>query len=305
MLIPDSIVLAFLTSAVAALAFYMVYGAGQMNISQAGFMAVGAYAAALSMRSEQFPLWLGLIIGLAVATVLSLALAVVTAKLGGVYLAVATLAFVVVVQQVIIVNPSIGGAVGLPGIPRLLGVREAAIVTLVVVLFVRRLVGSRLGFEMRTAREDVVTARAIGINLRSLRLRTAVVSAWLAAIAGAMEALSTSFVGPSDFGFSALIAILAIAVVGGTDRWWGPVLGAIVITVLPEVTRFAAGWREILTGILILGVILLFPEGLVGAVLRVNRWWRRFFGRSRPEMPIREEPNDPLMGVEDSRGAAP
>lgn len=267
----DAVWLAFLTSSVAALSFYLVYAAGQLNVSQPGFMAVGAYAVALSTTREGLGLVPSLLIAFVLITVLALLLDLVTERLGGVYLAMATLAFVIVVQQLIVINPSVGGAVGINAIPRLLTIPRAAAILIVVSLVIRRLMRSRLGYEMRTAREDVVAARAMGINLRSLRRRTALASAWVAGLAGVMEAMHSSFVGPSDFGFGRLIVILGIAIVGGTDRWWGPISGAIFLTVLPEFTRGIARYREVIAGALILGVIIAFPEGVVGGVLRLKR----------------------------------
>lgn len=268
----DAVWLAFLTSSVAALAFYLVYAAGQLNVSQPGFMAIGAYSVALSTTREGLSLVPSLIIAFAVITVLALLLDLVTERLGGVYLAMATLAFVIVVQQLIVINPSVSGAIGIHGIPRMLTIPRALAILVVVSLVIRRLMRSRMGYEMRTAREDVVAARAMGIDLRALRRRTAIASAWVAGLAGVMEAMHSSFVGPSDFGFGRLIVILGIAIVGGTDRWWGPISGAIFLTVLPEFTRGIARYRDVIAGLLILGVIVVFPEGVVGGVMRLKRW---------------------------------
>lgn len=304
MILSEALWLALVTNAVAALAFYLVYSAGQLNVSQPGFMAMGAYAVGLA-TTNGVPLWQGAALGLVLITAVAVLLALVTARLGGVYLAMATLAFVVVVQQLIIISPNLGGAVGIPGIPRLLSLGWGFLALLLVAVFVRTLMRTRLGYEMRTAREDTISARSVGIDLRRLRIKTAILSAWVAGAAGGMEALHSSFVGPSDFGFATLIVILGIAIVGGTDRWWGPVLGAVFLTVLPELTRATADYREIVAGVLILGVMVAFPEGLVGVVLRAKRLVTRRRSPKTPPPPRVTPASEPVVptGTETGRSS--
>jgi len=258
------------TNMVAAISFYLVYAAGMMNLSQAGFMAIGAYAIAIAAKSSVVPFWLGALLGFVVITTVALMLAGITARLGGIYLGMATLAFIIVIQQLIIINPHLGGAVGIHGIPRLITPASALCIVVLVSFLARVIMKSRLGYEMRIVREDHIAAQSMGINVLVVRLQTSVLSAWIAGIAGAMEALHTNFIGPHDFGFPLLIGILSFAIVGGTDRWWGPLIGALLLTFLPQTTRAFRDYREIISGALILSVMLAFPEGTVGIVLRLR-----------------------------------
>lgn len=271
----DVVWLTFLVNAMAGLSFYVVYAAGQFNVSQPGFMLIGAYAAAVATTQSNFPAWYGVPAGIAIVMAVAFLLSRLTARLHGVYLAIATLSFVVIAQQVVIINPGLGGASGLFLIPLHVDLPRAALLLVGVAALVRLIMRSRLGYEMRTAREDEVSAEAIGIHIPSLRLKTALLSACIAALAGAALALSTGFVNPQVFGFSSLISILAIAIVGGTDRWWGPVLGAGLLTILPELTRTANEWREVMYGALILAIIIFFPDGMVGVALRLRDWFAK------------------------------
>ncbi len=263
----------------------MVYSAGMLNVAQPGFMAIGGYSAALAL-TRGFPLWQGLLIGFIVIAIVAYILAHVTARLTGVYLAVATMAFMLIVQQLIVINPSIGGAVGIHGIPMLLNPWSGFLILAGVSLFAYGIMKSRLGYEMRIVREDEVAARSVGIDVRAVRIQTCLLSAWVAGIAGTMNATHSSFIGPDDFGFSTLIRILSFAIVGGTDRWWGAVLGAAFLTYLAEGTRIFQAWREVLSGAIILGVVLLFPEGIVGGVFRLQRILVRRQKRTEMATPI-------------------
>lgn len=268
--IQEAIWIALLVNGIAALAFYMTYAAGTLNVAQPGFMAMGAYAVGLTASRPDGVIWEGVLLGFVLITVLAILLSLVTIRLAGIYLAMATLAFVVVVQQVIIIDNDLHGAIGFFGIPVLLTWQWGLLVLALVALFAFTLVRSRLGYEMRIAREDTLVAQSVGIDIRILRLKTMVLSAWIAGIAGVMTALQSSFIGPSAFGFSAVILILSFAIVGGTDRWWGPLIGAAILTLLPKLLLSVQGWGDILIGALDLLVVLLFPEGIVGILLRLK-----------------------------------
>lgn len=268
--VQEAIWIALLVNGVAALAFYMTYAAGNLNVAQPGFMAIAAYGVALEATRPGGSIWQGVLLSFIVITVAAIALSLVTIRLAGIYLAMATLAFVVVVQQVIIIDNDLHGAIGFFGIPVLLTWNWGLLVLAAVSLFAFTLMRSRLGYEMRIAREDALAAQSVGIDIRMLRLKTMVLSAWIAGIAGVMTALQSSFIGPSAFGFSTVILILSFAIVGGTDRWWGPLIGAAILTLLPKLLLNVQGWGDILIGGLDLLVVVIFPEGVAGILLRLK-----------------------------------
>jgi len=289
----DPLLIGISTSAVASLAFYVAFAAGQFNLSQAGFMAIGAYAAAMATTGGQ-PAIYGVLYGILISAVLGGLLSLITSKLAGIYLAMATLAFVQVVEQVIYLTPSLNGPMGIYGIPLLLTASQCILILVVIAYVVSRLMKSQMGYEMRILREDPIVARGIGINEMGVRLFSGVATAVLASIAGAMKALTTSYISPEEFSFGLLIQILSFAVIGGTDRFWGPIIGTIVLVMLPEYTRAFQEYRMVLTGVVIVAVIVLFPEGIAGALLRFNQmlrghWLRKYASKaevSHPEQTV-------------------
>jgi len=304
--INEPVLTAAAIASLASLSFYVVYASGQFNVAQPGFMAVGAYAAALATTGGHSAV-AGIAVGIGVSLLLAAALTLLTAGLSGIYLAMATLAFVVVVQQVIFLLPALNGALGIYGIPVSLDALQSWMILGVTAVVLHRLMSSRLGYEMRILREDAVTARGIGIDEIRVRLVSALVSATLAALAGSMQALTTNFISPSEYGFPLLILILSFAVVGGTDRYWGAIVGAVVLTLLPEYTRDLQQYREILSGVIILAVVILFPEGLAGGLLLLRDLTRSttprrggapFATATRGMLPERTVPHESVCTVE-------
>lgn len=274
--ISEPLLIGIAVSSVAALAFYVAFAAGQLNVSQAGFMAVGAYSVAMTTTGGGHSIALGVVVGVVVSALLGAALAAITSSLSGVYLAIATLAFVTVVQQTIYITPFLNGPMGIYGIPLALHGVQCCVILLIVAVVVWRLMKTRLGYEMRILREDPIVARGVGVNEIQIRIFSGILSAVLASIAGNMQALTTSYISPDDFGFQLLINILSNGIVGGTDHFWGPIVGAGVLTLLPEYTRALQEYRMVLTGVIIIAVVVLLPEGIAGGLVRLKEWlWPR------------------------------
>lgn len=270
----EPLLLGMAVAAVSALSFFVVFGAGQFNVSTPGFVAVGAYSSGLASL-HGIPLPLGVAIGLVISAPLSLALVLVTQRLSGVYLAIATLAFVELVGEIIILTPSLQGPLGIYGIPISVTAASAWLIVFALGVLFYRLARSRLGMEMVLLREDVIVARGAGVNDLRVKVFAAVLSACVASLAGAMTALSTSYISPDEFGFPLLIAIMTAVIVGGSERYWGAVVGAVILTELPELSRVGSDYRPFLSGAILLAAILLAPEGIAGAVIRGGTRLRR------------------------------
>jgi branched-chain amino acid transport system permease protein len=196
-------------------------------------------------------------------------------RLRGVFLAIATLGFGEVIRIIIVNSPALGGPEGF----RLNPANKAAVVSgleiygtlLVLAYFFARLKGSRMGLAMDAIREDESAARTMGINVTFYKVMAYVTGAVVAGIGGALYAHLRSYLSPGDFGFQRAVDILVFAVVGGTFAWRGAILGAALITLLPEITRsvpVVAGLNikdhpEIFSGLILLLVILFLPKGLL------------------------------------------
>ncbi len=246
-----------------ALSMYVVLAAGQLSLGQAAFMGLGAYASALLSLRLHWPFWLVLPLSPVVPVGFALLVGGPTLRLSGIYLAIATIGLGEVLRAVYLNVDALGGALGLSGIP------EAAPLWLIYLvlaasLFVLWQVGrSRIGRAMEAMRGDARTALAMGVNVRRYRLATLAASAALAGLAGALSAHATDFIGPSDYGFETAVSILSFALLGGVASPFAPVLGAAVLTLLPEALRGFADLRLVLNGLVIVLAVLFLPRGIL------------------------------------------
>ena len=245
-----------------ALAMYVVLAVGQLSLGQATFMGLGAYSSALMTLKLGWPFWLVLPASVVVPVLFALLIGGPTLRLAGVYLAIATIGLGEVLRAVYINVDYFGGALGLSGIPQrseLWMVYGTLLLAIVMLWLVGR---SRIGRAMEAMREDETAAAVMGVPVRRYRLGALLAAAVLAGIAGAFDAHSTSFIGPSSYGFEPAVTILSFALLGGVGTPLAPVLGAVVLTVLPEVLRSFSDLRLIVNGLIIVAAVLFLPNGL-------------------------------------------
>jgi branched-chain amino acid transport system permease protein len=232
-------------------------------VANAGFMAIGAYSAVLLTLHTVTPLPFALMVGAIAAAMMALLIAVPTLRLSGVYLAMATLAFGEVVRILILNAEDVtGGALGLNGIPQLVGVFEV-ITSVAVALYVfLRLAHSRIGRTITAISQDEIATELMGLNVRAYKLVCFVIGAALAGLAGALNAHFTFFISPNEYGFERAVEILAMGVIGGVSSPWGAVLGGTLITALPELLRGMGRYRPLINGVILIMIILYSPKGL-------------------------------------------
>ncbi|MBY0430360.1 MAG: branched-chain amino acid ABC transporter permease, partial [Rhodospirillales bacterium] len=198
----------------------------------------------------------------------ALLIGVPTLRLTGVYLAIATIGLGEVLRVVYINTDALGGALGLSGIPErangwiIYGILAAALAGFLL------LGRSRLGRAFEAIRADEDAARVMGINVAAFKMSALVLSAALAGLAGCLNAHHSSFIGPGEYGFEPAVTILSFAILGGVTTPLGPVLGAFVLTALPEVLRFLSDFRLVFNGLIIVLVVLFLPRGILGFRIR-------------------------------------
>jgi branched-chain amino acid transport system permease protein len=251
-----------------ALSMYVVLAVGQLSLGQAAFMGLGAYSSAIMTLKFKLPFLLVLPASCIAPALFALAIGAPTLRLSGVYLAIATIGLGEVLRAVYINVDWLGGALGLSGIPdsaefwMIYGLLGVAVVAL-------WLVGrSGIGRAMEAIREDETAAQVLGINLARYRLGALLTSAVLAGLAGALGAHSSSFIGPNEYGFEPAVTILSFALLGGSGTPLGPVLGAWILTLLPELLRGFSDLRLVFNGLIIVLVVLFLPAGLLGVRMR-------------------------------------
>ncbi|MCL8208107.1 MAG: branched-chain amino acid ABC transporter ATP-binding protein/permease [Actinomycetia bacterium] len=311
------------TYAIANLGFALILGyTGQISLAQAAFFGVGAYIAGL-VAVHGHSIWLGFLLGVLGAGVAGLILGFASVKMGGHYLAMATIGFQVLLTLVL-TNwmPVTGGPDGVTGIPRpsLFGVTLSDPTSyLYFLLVVLALVGSGLhllrhrtwGRALRAIRENELAANVLGVNIYYGKTMAFVLGAAIAGLGGALYASAALYISPDEFSFDQSVTFLAMTVVGGAGSAFGTALGSYLLTFLPELLRFMHQIYLAVYGAIVLVVIITMPNGIWGFV---EGWWNRLVPpavRDLPEQPGRmvfaeqlpaDEPVLVLDGVSKSFG---
>ncbi|MEA5487725.1 MULTISPECIES: branched-chain amino acid ABC transporter permease [Pseudanabaena] len=277
--------------AILGISVYLPLMAGQLSLATPGFYALGGYIAAiastkiLTTTTGSVPVWwvlLEMLAGGVISGLLAVVLGIPVLRLRGIYLAIATIAFVEILRVVALNLDITGGAVGIFGIPQpfqspleylwialpLLGLSMA---------FMYRLEKIRVGRALIAIREDELAADSMGINPTYYKVLAFVLAAILAGMVGAVSAHFLNTWNARQGTFDASIIFLAFVLIGGSRTFWGPVVGGILLTALPEVLRglssvngvplwlgqFLKDGRLIIFGILIVVGTIFYPKGII------------------------------------------
>ncbi|MEG0579722.1 MAG: branched-chain amino acid ABC transporter permease, partial [Niameybacter sp.] len=261
---------------VLALSLNFVLGfAGQLSMGHAAFYAIGAYTVAILTVDFKVSFWIAIIIAAIIAGVFGFILGMPTLRLNGDYLAIVTIGFGEIVR-LILVN-WIGftkGPSGIPGIPSpsIFGMKintntEYYYLILVIVILTiyvsYKLLNSRLGRGLIAIRDDEVAAQAMGVNVTFLKVMAFVLGAVIAGIAGGFFASFVHYVNPDNFTYMESVSILCMVVLGGLGSIPGVILGAVILTLLPEALRDVATYRYAIYGILLALMMIMRPQGMI------------------------------------------
>src|SRR4051794_19423744 len=253
---------------------------GQISFGHVAFYAIGAYAVGILTTKAELNFWLALPLATLIASVAGGLLALPALRAKGPYLAMITIAFGFVVEQGAVEWSALtGGWNGLAGIPsptlfgNELSERNAAYLILafavVSLVLYALLSASPWGRAMRALRDSETAGRSIGLDPLLIRTTAFALSAAAAGLAGGMFASISNFISPESFPFFQSILFVLVVMVGGAERVMGPVVGAIIVVVLPELLSFLAQYRLLFVGLLMLGVLLVAPVGFMGLVERL------------------------------------
>ena len=275
---------------------------GEFSLAHAGFMAVGAYTAALLTQKVLpvaaypglFPL--AVLAGGLAAALLGLLVAVPSFKVRGDYLAIITLAFLMIVKSVIENIDAIGGPRGIPGIKRLTTLPWVFFWTVVSIWVVRNFVYSKYGRGVLSIREDEIASDLMSVNTRGVKFLAFMLSSFFAGIAGGLFAHLLQFISPRVFDIVKTTDILIMVYLGGIASLGGSILGATVYTVMLELLRpstvaamlswlpalvfdplndyfirHLGVWRMVIMPLALVLVMLYWPRGMMG--LREFRWF--------------------------------
>jgi branched-chain amino acid transport system permease protein len=249
--------------------------AGQVSLGHAAFYGLGAYASALLSLHFQAPFLLAALGAMVFAAGCGLALGLPTLRLKEDYLAIVTLGFGVIIDLIFLNLDITGGPEGLSGIPapQILGLSfkpPALYLVLVllalalVLLICFSLVHSYHGRALQAIRDHEVTAQVMGINTPAYKIMIFTLAAALAGLAGSLYAHYITFINPETFGLHTSILILCMVVLGGMGSLWGSILGAAILTALPEMLRQFRDYQDLAYGLLLIILLIWRPEGLLG-----------------------------------------
>jgi branched-chain amino acid transport system permease protein len=266
-----------LVAALLGFSFQVALRSGVYTFAGVGCWAIGGYASAILIQ-RGWAVVPAVTAACALAAVTGIVLALILGRLRSLYLAMATLAFTLLVQILAGTLDITGGQEGLYGVPIVVGTGAlvATVAVCAVILALRE--RGRSGRTLEAMRVDERLAGSLGVSLVRQRIVAFALSAVLGAIAGAMNILLFGSLTPDQAGFDLLVTTLTIVVVGGISSWCGPVLGAIVVTWLPDLLGFLGDWWPAVQGALIVVTVLFAPDGIAGLLrslfVGVRRRWR-------------------------------
>jgi len=262
-----------LTATLFAVSLHFIMGpAGMHSFGHAAYFGLGAYGAALLVRSVGLPMELALVLSPFVAVLGAIIFGWFCVRLSGVYLAMLTLAFSQIVWSIVFQwDDFTGGSNGLTGVwpaPWLADKRAYYYLTLALVvlgvLAIRRALYSPFGYAMRAGRDSPLRADAIGIDVKRIQWVAFVIAALFAGLAGALYAFSKGSISPDAISVNRSVDGLVMVLLGGLQTLAGPIVGAVTFTWLQDaVARNTDYWRAVLGGIILL-LVLVFPQGIAG-----------------------------------------
>lgn len=235
------------------------------SFGNAGFMSIGAYTSAILTVKYHVPFVIAIMVGAAMAGILSLALGQLTLKLKGDYFLITTLGFGECVRVLMeYLDKLTGGARGLAGVPNYTTLPVVLVSIVLAILIAWNFIHSKYGRTLMAIREQEVAAEASGINIVQAKQMAFTMSAIFAGWAGALFAHYLTFITPSMFNLDKSSELTITVVIGGLGSLSGSVLSTIMLTLLPELMRAFSSYRMLLYGIAVVLIITLKPSGLMG-----------------------------------------
>ncbi|MBR0906630.1 branched-chain amino acid ABC transporter permease [Bradyrhizobium liaoningense] len=262
---------------IAAYAVYLPIAAGQLNLGIAGFMAVGAYAAAYLTNALNWPVHAAIGAGGVSAALVAVAVAIPILRTQGVYLSLATFALGQVISAAILNLEVVGGAAGYP-VSVHIGPTVVVVAAALVVALVRLLATTRFSLYLAAVKNDPVVSDLLGLNVRAIGVAALTAGAGIAGVGGALFAHYFNYIEAQYFGVMLSTYTVLYVLLGGTQSVWGPLVGATVFTLLPELLRSSSQWRYALFALFIIVFMALRPQGMITSGM--SRYFTRPSGQS-------------------------
>ena len=241
---------------------YLPISTAQASIGNAGFMAIGAYISSFLTLQSGCPLFFAIVVGGIIASFVGVLLGIPALRLKGIYLVMATLAFGEMVRNIFLNWEFFGGAYGMRGMKgtSLFLVYLWVFVALFCFFLLSR---SRLRLAFDSIYDDEAVSQLTGTNIVKIKVAAFGFGALLAGIGGGLYAHYMRFIEPGSFTVLLSIYMLLFVILGGMRSHWGPVLGAAIFTLVPEISRGLKDYRGVFLGGLIICLMIFRPKGLI------------------------------------------
>lgn len=292
--------------AIVAIGLGLLMGyAGQISLGQAAFYGVGAYTTAVLTTTYGLSPWIGLFFAMLFPALLAYIMGYTMSRLSGYYLAMATLAFGIIVHAVLVEWREVTrGATGFFGIPQIKlfgysmtqGIGYYYFVwffVLLVVIIALNIVHSRVGRALRSIHDSEVAASSLGVNTGRFKMQIFILSAMLAGLSGWLFAHMSYSITPSSFSLNASIIFLVMVVLGGASSVWGAVLGAVLITLISVFVHYLGGrfsfitsdFEHVLYGLILVLVVIFMPRGIFPLLVSLKEG-KRGARKRKAEKPV-------------------
>lgn len=256
---------------------------GQLPLSHGAFIGIGAYAAVIATMRGHWPFWLGAVSGALLAAACAALLGWVILRLRGVYFVLVTFAFAELVRLVMLDWPGItGGANGIAGIPpavlfgfafdtKLRFYFLALALAAAVIAFLYAFFRTPMGHAVDAVAENSALAEASGLSVHRIQMLAFAIASGIAGLSGALLAHYLGFVSPESFNTGLSVAVIIMLVIGGRQSVWGPLIGSLILTPLPELFRGAVQTQHIFYGAALILILRFLPGGLASLSARFSR----------------------------------
>jgi branched-chain amino acid transport system permease protein len=268
-------------NAMMALGLYLPLTAGQLSLAQGGFMAIGAYTSAVLTRNLGVPFGFALLGGASLASIVGIAVGFPALRIRGLYLLLMTLGFNEIIRVFFLNFKYTGGVGGFGGILPSTNIYNLYFVLILLIIFFYRLENSHLGRILRTIGQDQDAAEARGVPLTRMKTLAFGGGAFIAGLAGGFYAHFVMFIESENFGFFTSLESMIFVLLGGSSVFVGPILGAYLVTLIPEIFRFTQTFRYEIFGASLVIMMILRPTGLLDEEITRLSWWRGKLLRQR------------------------
>jgi branched-chain amino acid transport system permease protein len=245
-----------------AYGIFVPAASGQINLGGAGFQAIGAYGAGWLSSALLLPVWITIPASMLLAGFVGFLISFPVLRTRGVYMVLATFAFGEVVAGFLLRTEFFGGAIGMV-VPAHVELPVLVVSAIAVTVLTSYLMATRFGLVMRSINDDEAAVVLMGVNVRATQVAAFTIGGAFAGLSGALYAHNFSFVEAQYFNSFLSIYVLLFVLIGGVQTAWGPLVGTLFFTLLPEFMRIGGSWRYVIFGVAIVLMMVLRPQGLV------------------------------------------